>query len=183
LGTIVAIALIALGTPAKSHAAGTDAEKEDILCNYAPKGNVEPLPGMVKDWVTVICLPSGQALAPEMASRGIWVARNGSTFVLDAAPRQWKRPGNLSKYDMRFTAFAAGERSGEALAKTLKMWDLAFAPEARPKIDRVVQLDAKSVWESTIYSLFFYVTESRPKWLIICKGPCNQAAAIKINYL
>src|SRR5262249_36441441 len=156
---IVAMALFALAGIVEAQAAETDATKQDILCTNAPKGSVVALPSIVKDWVTVICLPSGQALAPEMASRGIWVARNGSPFVLDAAPRRWKRPDNMSKYDMRFTAFAAGERTGEALSKTLKMWDLAFAPEPQPKIDRVVQLDARSVWESTIYSLFFYITE------------------------
>lgn len=159
-----------------------ESAKKDMLCANAPPGSVVKLPEMVAHWVVVLCTPSGHALAPEIGDKAtIWVAQtNSQPFMLSAAPSNWKRPDSLSKYDMRFTDFSAAERKGDALQQTLKMWDVAFGHIARPDIERVIQLDARSVWQGTVYSLFFYVADGRPRWIIACVNQCNSAVPIKV---
>jgi len=174
------VALPVLANLVPACAAGS--EPEDIQCNNAPKGSVPPLPQMVADWVVVLCTSQGHALAPRVKDKMVlWLApKTGTLFTVDAAPRDWKRPPSLSKYDMRFSDFAATERTGDALNKTLAMWDLAFAPQARPKIERVVQMDARSVWQGTIYNLFFYIAGGKPQWMITCVKQCSSAVPIRI---
>lgn len=99
---------------------------------------------------------------------------------MEAAPRDWKRPGSLSKYDMRFISLLAAEHSGEELTKTLKMRDLAFAPLPRPTIERVIQMEVRTVWQGVIYNLFFYVVDGRPRWIIACVSTCKLSVALRV---
>lgn len=167
------------GTAAHADEAGDPAN--DMLCENAPKGSVAALPSAVSDWATIVCTPTGQALAPSVTNGMVlWMAQNGQPFMLEAFPREWTRPDSMSKYQLRFTDFGVVERTGDALEKTLKMWDMGFGPEPRPNIDRVVQLDARSAWQGAIYNLFFYVADGRPKWLIVCMNQCARNASIRI---
>jgi hypothetical protein len=173
----LSIALIVFASPLMS------GDAEDMLCGNAPKGSVEPLPELVTDYVVVLCTPTGQALAPAVKDKVVlWVTtKTGAAWMLEAVPRDFKRPASLSKYDLRFTRFAAVERTGEGLQRTLKMWDLAFAPTPRPPIDRVVQLDARSAWGGTIFSLFFYVSQSKPRWLVACTDQCKGSISLRVE--
>lgn len=154
----------------------------DILCEHAPKGAVLPLPALVSDWVTVICTPRGQALAPEIKKyKSIWITPvNGQPFALYAAPPDWPK-STLSIYDLRFASFSTVERTGEAREKTLAMWDLGFGPAPRPAIDRIVQLDAYSAIGGTMYNLFFYTIGDEPRWIIICRDACKQSVQIVVQ--
>jgi hypothetical protein len=60
------------------------------------------------------------------------------------------------------------------------MWDLAFAPLPRPTIGRVIQMETRSVWQGTIYNLFFYIVDGRPRWIIACVSACKLSAALKV---
>lgn len=163
-------------------AAVAQTDADEIQCGKAPPGSVAPLPELVRDWVIVLCTPTGQALAPRAGRNAvIWVTRPaGTAFMLDAMPRQAFPAAGLSKYDVRFTRFAAMERQGEARDKTLLMWDMAFAGQARPQIDRVVQMDAQSLVNGQIYNLFFYVADQKPRWLIVCVNQCQRSVSIEI---
>jgi hypothetical protein len=177
----IAVAVFVMWRAAVAGAAEAEDPAKDMMCDNAPKGSVVALPNMVSDWVTVLCTPTGQALAPLSAGRMVlWIAQDGKPFMLDAAPRQWSRPDSVTKYEVRFTKFAAVERAGGALENMMKMWDLSFRPEVRPQIDRVVQLDAMSIWQGTIYNLFFYVSGNRPKWLIVCINQCKSSVSIRV---
>jgi hypothetical protein len=158
-------------------------DAKDILCGNAPKGSVEALPQIVADWVVVICTPTGQALAPAVKSKPVlWVAtKTGAPWILEAVPRQFNRPDSMSKYDLRFTNFAAEEYTGQGLEQVLKMWDSAFAPAPRPRIDRVVQLDARTVWGGAVYELFFYISQGKPRWLIACADRCNRSVSLRVE--
>jgi hypothetical protein len=157
-------------------------EAAEIQCEKAPPGSVATLPDLVRDWVIVLCTPTGQALAPRAGSHAVlWVTRPaGTAFMLDAMPRQAFPASGLSKYEVRFTRFAAMERQGEARDKTLLMWDRAFAGQPRPQIDRVVQMDAQSIVNGQIFNLFFYVSGQKPRWLVVCADQCNRSVSIEI---
>lgn len=154
----------------------------NILCTESPKGAVLPIPALVSDWVAIICLDSGQALVPEVKKyRQIWTTADGKPFILTASPAGWKKPDSISRYEIRFSALTAVERSGVELAKTLKMWDLGFGGGSRPAIDRVVQLDAQSVVNGALYNIFFYTMGDRPRWVIICKNACQSSIALTVR--
>jgi len=160
---------------------------DDMLCEKAPPGSVERLPEPFSQWAIVLCTPSGQALGPLIDKDGadgkltFWLARPGERpFLLQAWPASRPVPQKLTAYDLRFAKFSGGERTGEALEKTLKMWDIGFGETPRPKIDRVFQLDAQSVWNGTIFSLFFYVVDDRPRWMIVCLNACKWSVQIDV---
>jgi hypothetical protein len=177
---ILWLALSIAASAAKSEEMG---DAKDMLCANAPKGTVEVLPPIVANWAVVICTPTGQALGPVVKDTPVlWViAKTGAPWILEAVPREFNRPASLSKYDLRFTDFAAVERKGQGVEQSLKMWDLAFAPTPRPRIDRVVQLDARSVWGGAIFNLFFYISQGKPAWLIACANQCKQSIALRVE--
>lgn len=176
----IALFILILGHGQACAAEGNSAA-QDMMCGNAPQGSVVALPESVRDWVIVLCTPAGQALGPvEQDRMTLWIAANEKPFLLYAFPTTWNKPESISKYELRFVQFFAVERSGEALEKTLKMWDLGFGAGQRPKIDKVVQLDAQSAYQGTLYNLFFYISEGRPKWLIACINQCASSAPIRI---
>jgi len=183
IGILVASALwVAPVRPAGAQSAPPPID--DMLCAKAPANSVARLPEAFSKWVTVLCTPTGQALGPFVERGGkptLWLARPGEKpFLLPAWPAARPVPPNLTAYDLRFAKFSGGERTGEALEKTLKMWDLGFEESPRTKIDRVYQLDAQSIWNKTIFSLFFYVVDDRPRWLIVCLDACKWSVQIDV---
>ena len=183
IGILLAFALCVLHGPS-ADAQSAPSPIDDMLCEKAPPNSVEHLPEAFSKWVTVLCTPTGQALGPFVEQGGkptLWLARPGEKpFLLQAWPASRPVPPNLTAYDLRFAKFSGGERTGEALEKTLKMWDMGFEETPRPKIDRVFQLDAQSVWNGTIFSLFFYIVDDRPRWLIVCLQACKWSVQIDV---
>lgn len=154
----------------------------NVLCNEAPQGAVLPVPALVSDWVAIICVNSGQAVVPEVKKYNqIWTTANGAPFILTASPAGWKKPESISSYEIRFSALTAVERTGVEREKTLKMWDLGFGGAPRPAIDRVVQLDAQSVVNGTLYNIFFYTMGDRPRWVIICRNACQSSIPLTVR--
>ena len=182
IGTLLASALWVLCD--RSAEAQNMSPASDMLCERAPPGSVEPLPEIVSKWVVVLCTPTGQALGPLVESGGkptLWLARPGEKpFLLEAWPAARPKPEKLTAYDLRFAKFTAGERTGEAFDKTLRMWDAGFGETPHPKIDRVVQLDAQSVWNGTVFSMFLYVVDDRPRWMIVCLQACKWSVKVDI---
>ena len=172
--------MVFTGSSAGAQSAGP---AQDILCAHAPKGSVLPLPDLVADWVTVICVPTGQALAPEIRRyKSIWISTtNGQPFLLTAAPLGWTKPDKLSAYDVRFSALAATELGGDEKAHALDVWDQAFKTAPRPAFDRVVRLDARSVVEGQEYNLVFYTIGDEPRSLLICRDRCATWVTLKIQ--
>jgi hypothetical protein len=181
LGVVVLI----IGSPNSARAAALPTGPSKILCNEAPKGSVLPIPILVSDWVAIICVDSGQAIAPEIKKyHAIWITtKDARPFVLTAAPAGWERPDSLSRYQIRFASLVATERTGDARETTLKMWERAFGTVTRPAIERVVQLDAQSVVNGTMYNLFFYTIGDRPRWIIICRDACQTSVPLTVQDL
>jgi hypothetical protein len=175
-----ALWMVFAGSSAGAQSAGP---AQDILCAHAPKGSVLPVPALVADWVTVICVPTGQALAPEIKKyKSIWISTaNGQPFLLTAAPLGWTKPDKLSAYEIRFSALAANELGGAAKAHALDVWDQAFKTTPRPAFDRVVQLDARSVVQGQEYNLLFYTIGDEPRSLLICRDHCATWVTLKVQ--
>jgi hypothetical protein len=170
--------------PEMAKAADPPVTKSNILCNESTKLPVLPMPALVSDWVTIICVDAGQALAPEIKKYPqIWLTTAGTLFMLTASPPGWSRPDTLSRYDIRFINLAAVERNGAEREQVLKMWDLAFGISGRPPIERVVQLDAQSIINGVIYNIFFYTIGDRPRWIIICRNSCQSSVPLIVQDL
>jgi hypothetical protein len=183
---IGALLALSVGVAQPVKAAEPVPSRSEILCDHAPKGDVLPVPPLISDWVTIICGPTGQALAPELNRKTIWIAKQGEKlvpFMVFAAPPGWAKPEALSGYDIRFAKLVAAERTGDAREMLLKMWDRAFESSPRPTIDRIIQLDALSVVNGTVYNLFFYIAGEGPRWIIVCKDACKWSVPLEVRGL
>jgi hypothetical protein len=184
----VALALL-MGLPRVGVAQTPDAAaKADILCANAPKGTVQAVPPLLSDWVTVICTPTGQELVPEIKKKPLlWVnTRTKQPFALLAFPPSFSQQHPaFPKDDLRFTRLTAYEQTGDAFGKTLQLWDGAFAPTQRPKIQRTVELDVISVYEGTGTRMFFYFVDDVPRWIVACQprnpDSCATVRTIDLN--
>lgn len=159
------------------------AAQADILCEKAPATlGPEPIPALVRDWVTITCTPRGQSLVPQVQGKAVvWrVHGAGSLFSVDALPFGRPMPPGVTSYEMRFDRFEAGERTGVEFQQTLRMWDLAFPGVRRPEIRKVVQLDARTIWNGLVFNLFFYIADEKPLWLVVCVDRCNRSVAVDI---
>jgi hypothetical protein len=163
--------------------AQTGEPAQDILCAHAPKGSVLPVPTLVADWVTVICVPTGQALAPEIRKyKRLWFSTtNGQPFLLTAAPLGWTKPDKLSAYQIRFADLQAAELAGDDKAHALEAWDQAFKTTPRPTFDRIVRLYARSVVQDEEYNLFFYTVGDEPQSLLICRDHCKNRVTLNLQ--
>jgi hypothetical protein len=181
----IGLALACLGYLTTNAAAQPATPATDILCAQAPKGSVLPIPKLVADWVTVICMPTGQALAPEIKKySSIWIStNNGQPFLLTAAPPGWTKPDKLSAYDVRFADLSATEFTGDDKAHALDGWSEAFKTSPRPAFDRVVRLYARSVVNGQEYNLIFYTIGDQPKSLLICRDQCKTWATLEVKDL
>lgn len=162
----------------------TDSERPDILCDHAPAGMVAPLPELVRDWVTIICSPTGQALVPQVTDAVILWLIHGTThnFMLEAVPPQIKQNApQIPAYELRFVEFSAVVATDERRRLSLDLWKLAFdSPELPPTMGEVVQMEAHSVYNATIFRLFFYLRDGTPRWLLVCRDRCDQSVSLDV---
>lgn len=158
---------------------------DDLLCANAPEGTVEPLPDLVADWAMILCTSDGQALAPpEGDTQTLWLHQDtASPFLLYAAPKGAlaEAPVGIGMYDLRFDRFAAAPIPEARRAQALDIWKQAFGREEVPAdLGAIVQLDAASRFAGQVYSLFFFLREDEPRWLMACTGGCALAVPLDV---
>jgi len=169
---------ITFGAPHNAHGATS----KSMLCDDAAPGVVEPLPPLVKNWVVVLCTPSGQALGPFVDKEVVlWLNKsNGRPFIAQAYPLNAPLPGNLTSDDIRFRTFLAREMEGKTKEMALKLWENAFEQAKDQSIERVVQLDAISVYNNITFNFFFYLRKNEPRWILVCLNRCKISVSLDI---
>lgn len=179
------VALLAISPAVAQRASSPDgAQTPNILCEGAAAEAVEPLPEMVRDWVIVLCTPAGQTLAAHVEDKVIlWLLHDTArNFMLPAVPREFvaKNP-RFPDDQLRFVAFSARQMTGENCRLSLELWKRAFDTATVPEtMGDIVQLDAQSVYEGIVYSLFFYLRDGTPRWLLACIDRCNRSVSIDV---
>jgi hypothetical protein len=161
------------------------ADDADILCANAPTGKVPEMPAEFTKWVVVLCTPTGMALAPKVTNSVVLWTRHsgGQTWWLYAWPEDLGAgpiPNRFTKYDIRFTGFGGGERTGTERKQALEIWQKGFGKPAPTEIGRVYQLDVRTVWNMQEFTLFFYTVADKPKWIISCLARCVYGQAIDV---
>lgn len=187
LAALVLTGLLYAAAPATAQPAGSapnSAPGHNILCEGAAADAVEPLPEAVSAWTIVLCTPRGQMLAARVENEVILWMLHGTAvpFMLPAVPPQFvMRNPQFPVDQLRFAAFAARPMEGEHRRLSLELWKRAFETPAVPDdLGAIVQLDARSVYEGTVYSLFFYLRDGTPRWLLICADRCNRSISIDV---
>ena len=172
-------------------ASATDPEdvRKHILCDGPYADATEPIPAPFDQWVIVLCLPDGQALAPKVEKEGIlWMHhRKGIPYMVTAIPQGLPRIPKSDTFDprrdVRFSEFAGGKLSGEPLDLAKKYLEGAFDNGDEIAVDEVYELDARSVYRGLIYNMFFYLHDGLPRQLIVCLDRCGLAVPIDIRTL
>lgn len=191
----VSIACLGAGVSARAEeptgSLGLPSSTDDILCDRAPAGTVQPVPRPFDLWLVLICAPQSQALVPVEGM--IWFAHGtvDPVSILALPPGATPVPKSDEydpRYGVRFKALYAAEAKDKKRERALKLLEtaLAAAPEAKktppkmPGVDRVFQLDAVSIIYDMRYNIYFYIADKRPRAALACIDACSQALLIDV---
>jgi hypothetical protein len=191
----IAIACFGAGLSARAEeptgSLNPSSSTDDLLCDRAPAGTVQPVPSPFDRWLVLICAPQSQALVPVEGT--IWFAHGtvDPVSILALPPGATPVPKSDEydpRYGVRFKALYAAEAKDKKRERALKLLETALAaapgaketPPKMPKVDRVFQLDAVSIIYDMRYNIYFYVADKRPRAALACIDACSQALLIDI---
>ena len=168
----------------------TSPEEGDILCEgEANRDKVAEIPAPINQWVTVICLPDGQALAPEVGDpetglKGIWIVHNtANTFLLKAVPEKSSRDILIEAVGVNevvFQEFLGKELLEFERESVLQDLQLIFPDEEINPDFRVYVLGTQSVLDGFQFNLFFFVLDDEPKHILVCSDRCMNRILVDV---
>jgi hypothetical protein len=143
-----------------------------INCEGAPNQAVQSIKPPAAPYALVFCSDNGHAIAA--VDGYIWfpINRPGQPFLFQASTSK-SAPGKHGAY---FISEASRNLEGEQKEKTIKMLEVGY--KIKENFSQVIQLDAQSN-AGTTYSIFFYIAEGRPKYVLGCIDRCNTSALLK----
>jgi hypothetical protein len=143
-----------------------------INCEGAPSQSVQTIKPPAAPYALIFCSPSGHAIAA--VDGYIWfpINRPGQPFIFQAA----KSGSSSGQHDAYFTNEGSLALEGEQKRKAVKMLEVGY--KISQDFREVVQLDAQSNM-GTLYSLFFYISEGRPQYVLGCVDRCNTSVLLK----
>lgn len=143
---------------------------EAVNCSNAPESSVLKLSPPAASYALIFCSPTGHTVAPVDGFLWFPVNRPHQPFFFQAA----SKGGDLKR--AYFTQQASRSLSGDALEKTNKMLEVGY--HITQKFSDISQLDISTA-DGLLYSIFFYIVNGRPVYVLGCIDRCNTSVLLQ----
>jgi hypothetical protein len=178
--SLLLLGLLAGETPLQA-ATGLQPEGEaDFLCETAAKGTVPLLPAPFSRWMIVVCPKQGQALVP--VEGYVWTMLGTlSPISIMAQPPGTHMPPQESGFGaIRFKSFAGTKLAGQNKENALKRLGLALQDMRAIKLDAVLRLQATSNIYDAASTIYLYIKDGSPKYILVCVDNCRRMMALNV---